>query len=83
VVAPDGKAFASAVGDGVRFFDPATRQEVGRVTAPAGPRIQFTSVAISPDGSKVAAGGGFSPLDNPRNFGIVLWDVATMTPPPK
>lgn len=79
---PDGKHIASAMETGVRVFDPKTRQEVGRFAAPAGTKFQATCVAYSPDGTKVAAGGGFTVFDNPRNFSIYMWDVAAMSPAP-
>ena len=66
----------------MRVFDPKNRQEVGRFAAPPGVKFQATSVAYSPDGGKIAAGGGFTVFDNPRNFTIFLWDAAAMTPPP-
>src|SRR5262249_48348179 len=70
-VTPDGKYIVSGVLDGVRFFDPKTREEVGRITVPGvkkpaatASEAQFAanSVAVSPDGSKVAVGGGYYAL---------------------
>lgn len=77
-----GKHLAAAVGDGVRFYDPTTRAEVGRLTAPAGVSFVASAVALSQDGTKVAVGGGAGDADDPKNYAVYLWNVAAMAPPP-
>jgi len=81
-VTPDGKYIVSGVLNGVRFYDPKTHEEVGRVTVPDGVDFVANSVAISPDGSKVAAGGGKTVRKQAKNYSIFVWNTSSMAPPP-
>jgi hypothetical protein len=62
---PDGKLYVAA-GDTVATVDPATRQVTHRINLTAGPA---SSVAVSPDGSKLYVGVG--------SFQLLIYDVAT------
>jgi WD40 repeat protein len=87
---PDGKYIVSGVIDGVRFFDPKTHEEVGRLTVPdarKGPAdstgdavFMANSLALSPDGSRVALGGGSHVLSGARIYSIYVWNVSAMVP---
>jgi WD40 repeat protein len=90
---PDGKYIVSGVMDGVRFFDPKTHEEVGRLTVPDaknGPAhstgdavFMANSLALSPDGSRVALGGGYHVLSGAKNYSIYVWNVSAMVPKAK
>ncbi|MGW2173168.1 WD40 repeat domain-containing serine/threonine protein kinase [Streptomyces sp. NPDC001705] len=66
---PDGKTLAGTFG-GVALWDVATRRLVTRIGEASG---QNQSLAISPDGSVVAAGGGGHAVAGH----IGVWDLAT------
>jgi WD40 repeat protein len=83
VATPDGKYVASGASNGVRFFNPKTRQEVGRVTVPGGVEFIVNCIAVSPDGSLVAAGGGSTPRNPSKNYSVYIWNISSMVPPPK
>jgi hypothetical protein len=65
---PDGKLYVAA-GDSVATVDPAARQVTHRIPLTAG---QATSVAVSPDGSKLYVGVAPSGA-----FQLLVYDVAT------
>lgn len=77
----------------MRFFDPKTHEEVGRLTVPAAKKgaansaadavFMANSVAVPPDGSKVAVGGGSYVLGGGRRYSIYVWNISSMTPLPK
>jgi outer membrane protein assembly factor BamB len=62
---PDGKLYVAA-GDTVATVDPASRQVTHRIDLTAG---QASSVAVSPDGSKLYVGTG--------SFQLLVYDLAT------
>jgi hypothetical protein len=62
---PDGKLYVAA-GDTVATVDPATRQVTHRIYLTAG---RASSVAVSPDGSKLYVGVG--------SFRLLVYDLAT------
>jgi outer membrane protein assembly factor BamB len=62
---PDGKLYVAA-GDTVATVDPATRQVTHRIYVTAG---RASSVAVSPDGSKLYVGVG--------SFQLLTYDLAT------
>jgi hypothetical protein len=78
--APGGKHVAAGAVDGVRVFDPKALAEVGRYNAPTGVRFRATSVAYSPDGKLIAAGGGAHGSDDPKNYAVYVWDVSALVP---
>jgi len=65
---PDGKLYVAA-GDTVATVDPAARQVTHRIYLPAG---RATSVAVSPDGSKLYVGVAPS-----GSFRLLTYDLAT------
>ena len=65
---PDGKLYVAA-GDTVATVDPAARQVTHRINLTAG---QASSVAVSPDGSKLYVGVAPS-----GSFQLLVYDVAT------
>jgi hypothetical protein len=65
---PDGKLYVAA-GDSVATVDPAARQVTHRISLTAGPA---SSVAVSPDGSKLYVGVAPS-----GSFQLLVYDVAT------
>jgi hypothetical protein len=65
---PDGKLYVAA-GDSVAAVDPAARQVTRRISVTAG---QVSSVAVSPDGSKLYVGVAPS-----GSFQLLVYDVAT------
>ncbi|HTQ91346.1 MAG TPA: PQQ-binding-like beta-propeller repeat protein [Streptosporangiaceae bacterium] len=64
---PDGKLYVAA-GDTVATVDPASRQVTRRIQLTAG---QASSVAVSPDGSKLYVAAG--------SFQLLVYDLATGT----
>ena len=62
---PDGQTLISAAAD-IRFWDIRTRGEIGRLNPRTG---SFTSLALSPDGRRLAAGTS--------DGRITIWDVAS------
>ena len=64
---PDGKLYVAA-GDTVAIVDPAARQVTHRIYLTAG---QASSVAVSPDGSKLYVGHRFG------SFRLLVYDPAT------
>jgi hypothetical protein len=67
---PDGKLYVAA-GDSVATVDPAARQVTHRISLTAG---RASSVAVSPDGSKLYVGVAPS-----GSFQVLVYDVATGT----
>ena len=65
---PDGKLYVAA-GDSVATVDPAARQVTHRISLTAG---RASSVAVSPDGSKLYVGVAPS-----GSFQLLVYDVAT------
>jgi hypothetical protein len=65
---PDGKLYVAA-GDSVATVDPAARQVTQRISLTAG---RASSVAVSPDGSKLYVGVAPS-----GSFQLLVYDVAT------
>jgi hypothetical protein len=65
---PDGKLYVAA-GDSVATVDPAARQVTHRISLTAG---QASSVAVSPDGSKLYVGVAPS-----GSFQLLVYDVGT------
>ena len=65
---PDGKLYVAA-GDSVATVDPAARQVTHRISLTAG---RASSVAVSPDGSKLYVGVAPS-----GSFQVLVYDVAT------
>jgi WD40 repeat protein len=63
---PDGRFFAIDVGGRVRLVDPDTGREVTTLDPGTGSLGGFSCLAISPDGTQVAAG---------RDHIIHLWDL--------
>jgi hypothetical protein len=68
---PDGKLYVAA-GDSVATVDPAARQVTHRISLTAG---QASSVAVSPDGSKLYV--GVVPSTPSGSFQLQVYDVAT------
>ena len=68
---PDGKLYVAA-GDSVATVDPAARQVTHRISLTAG---QASSVAVSPDGSKLYV--GVVPSTPSGSFQLLVYDVAT------
>jgi len=66
----DGTILASAYGNTVRLWNPATRKQIGQPLK--GQRSQLFTVAISPNGKVVASGG--------YDQNLQLWDTATYKP---
>jgi WD40 repeat protein len=65
----DGKVFATASGGGViKLWDPVSWRELGSLP----PLPGLMSVAISPDGKRLAAGIGLSP----ESGEVKIWDIA-------
>ena len=67
----DGKLYVAA-GDSVATVDPAARQVTHRISLTAG---RASSVAVSPDGSKLYV--GVVPSTPPGSFQLLVYDVAT------
>jgi WD40 repeat protein len=70
VFSPDGKAVAAANGRAIRLLDVRTGEELRRFEGYES--WMGSSIAFSPDGKKLAAGG--------RDNTVGLWDVATGKP---
>ena len=68
---PDGKLYVAA-GDSVATVDPAARQVTHRISVTAG---RVSSVAVSPDGSKLYV--GVVPSTPSGSFQLLVYDVAT------
>ena len=68
---PDGKLYVAA-GDSVATVDPAARQVTHRISLTAG---RASSVAVSPDGSKLYV--GVVPSTPSGSFQLLVYDVAT------
>jgi len=68
---PDGKLYVAA-GDSVATVDPAARQVTHRISLTAG---RASSVAVSPDGSKLYV--GVVPSTPSGSFRVLVYDVAT------
>jgi len=68
---PDGKLYVAA-GDSVATVDPAARQVTDRISLTAG---RASSVAVSPDGSKLYV--GVVPSTPSGSFRVLVYDVAT------
>ena len=68
---PDGKLYVAA-GDSVATVDPAARQVTHRISVTAG---RVSSVAVSPDGSKLYV--GVVPSTPSGSFRVLVYDVAT------
>jgi hypothetical protein len=68
---PDGKLYVAA-GDSVATVDPAARQVTHRISVTAG---QVSSVAVSPDGSRLYV--GVVPSTPSGSFQLLVYDVAT------
>ena len=68
---PDGKLYVAA-GDSVATVDPAARQVTHRISLTAG---RASSVAVSPDGSKLYV--GVVPSTPSGSFQVLVYNVAT------
>src|SRR5688572_17162814 len=66
-LSPDGKRLATAAGRSVILWDTATGEPVRRFEVP-GRRGTGMTLAFSPDGTRLAAGGGYSGH-------LSVWDV--------
>ena len=66
---PDGKLLALAGYQEVRLVDPATKQELAKLTGHAG---TVRAIAFSHDGKLLAAAGGLPA----RSGEVLIWDVA-------
>jgi WD40 repeat protein len=72
---PDGSLIASASLDGsVRLWDVATGEELRKLETENG--NAFITLAFSPDGTLLAAGGGDETQSRP-DYSIYLWEVET------
>jgi WD40 repeat protein len=79
VLSPDGKTRARQAGKKVQFHDAATGRELRTLE---GHPDQLNCLAFSPDGRRLATGGGSTAGGGPdplpgRNGDVRLWDVAT------
>jgi WD40 repeat protein len=68
-LSPDGKRLATAAGRSVLLWDTAAGKAVRRFDTP-GPRGTPMTLAFSPDGTRLAVGGGYSGE-------LLVWDVGT------
>jgi RNA polymerase sigma factor (sigma-70 family) len=80
---PDGKSIAEGDDTGVRLWDTTTGAEVRRFDVPRSTPDTVSwiiRVAVSSDGTLIAAQGGTMPVDsagNERRWFVWVWDAAT------